>query len=297
MRNSSTIKFLVLCLINLLCLFSHPLLAGDYPKVLKVYRGSTPKLDGIISPGEYTDATSFTGTASWIREFSTNSDTNDLSLKAWVKHDGANLYFAFDVTDDVIYGIDIPRWLPANDSGVHDFTLNSSPWFGDGIELYLNPQYKWNLNGDDLSVGNGLSWQMECSVHKSFQYKLEKGGLIEGNPRNEKAWNIYREWIKSGYMKSVVRLKLESEGHGYIIEWKIAANPCIEVQKGVFWKPENGIASMGLNMEIQDVDEKEKGVGNFDNMHHVDVWASIKGEKSRLRNWGTMVIYPGNKPK
>lgn len=284
-------------MISLHCLISKSLLASDYPKVLKAYRGSTPKLDGIISPKEYADATSFTGTASWIREFSAKSDTLDLSLKAWVKHDGTNLYFAFDVTDDVIYGIDIPRWLPANDSTVHDFTLNSSPWFGDGIELYLNPQNKWNLNRDDLAIGNGLSWQMECSVHKSFQYKLEKGGLIEGNPRNEKAWNIYREWMKSGFMKAVVHLKPESEGHGYIVEWKIAANPCLEVQKGVFWKPENGIASMGLNMEIQDVDENEKGVGNFDNMHHVDVWASRNGEKSKLRNWGTMVIYPGYKPK
>jgi SSS family solute:Na+ symporter len=279
------------------CLLSKPLQAGDYPKVLKVYRGSTPKLDGIISPGEYSDAIQFSGTFDWIHEFNPNSDSLDLSIKAWVKHDGKNLYFAFDVTDDIIYGIDIPRWLPANDSAVHSFTLNSSPWFGDGIELYLNPQNKWNRIESDLAAGNGFSWQMECSVHKSFQHKLEKGGLIEGNPRNEKAWNIYRKWMKAGFMKAVVRLKPESEVHGYIVEWEIAANPCLEVSKGVFWKPENGIASMGLNIEIQDVDEEEKGVGNFDNMHHVDVWTSRNGEKSELRNWGTMVIYPGYKPK
>src|ERR1035437_6004527 len=106
MINFANIRFFILCLIGLHGIFSGPLFAGDFPKVLKVYRGSMPKLDGIISPGEYADATCFTGTSSWIRELSPNSDSLDLSIKAWVKHDGANLYFAFDVTDDIIYGID-----------------------------------------------------------------------------------------------------------------------------------------------------------------------------------------------
>jgi len=82
--------------------------AGNNTKVLDVYRGRIPVLDGKISPGEYEDATRFSGMEDWTREFSENSDSLDLSIKAWVKHDGSNLYFAFDVTDDVIYGIDIP---------------------------------------------------------------------------------------------------------------------------------------------------------------------------------------------
>ena len=116
------------------------------------------------------------------------------------------------MTDDVIYGIDIPRWLPNNNTKVHDFTINSSPWCGDGIEIYLNPQNKWNITKDDLVAGNGLSWQMECSAHKSYQFKLEKGGLLEGNPRNELAWEIYRHWINFGFMQSAVRIKSKAEG-------------------------------------------------------------------------------------
>lgn len=295
MKNSFNTIVLIFSMISLNCLIGQPLIAGDYPKELKAYRGSTPQLDGIISPGEYSDATHFTGTFDWTREFSPNDDSLDLSVKAWVKHDGQNLYFAFDVTDDVIYGIDIPRWLPNNNSTVHDFTINSSPWCGDGIEIYLNPQNKWNITKEDLVVGNGLSWQMECSAHKSYQFKLEKGGLLEGNPRNELAWEIYRNWINSGFMEAAVRIKSKAEGRGYMIEWKIKANPCLEVQNGVYWNPEAGICRMGLNIEIQDVDEEERGVGNFDNMHHVDVWAAKRGKKSYMKNWGTLLIFPGYK--
>lgn len=43
-------------LLILVIMIGLPLSAGDYPRELKVYRGTTPKLDGIISPGEYNDA-------------------------------------------------------------------------------------------------------------------------------------------------------------------------------------------------------------------------------------------------
>ena len=278
---------------------SIPLSAGIYPKELRVYRGSTPVLDGKISPGEYDDATQFSGTVDWFREFSANSGPDDLSLKSWVKHDGKNLYFAFDVTDDVIYGIDIPRWLPDDTPLAHDFTVqNSLPWFGDGIEIFLNPENKWDDTGDENTKGNGLSWQMVCSTHKSFKNGLKEGGLIEGELRNEYSWANYREWIKSGTMKASVHIKTGSEGHGYIIEWMIAPKPCLEVSPGKYWSPEQGVVRMGLNIEVQDLDEKERGQGNFANMHHVDVWAEdpVKRGKSALKNLGTMTVYPGSRP-
>ena len=34
---------------------------GEDPRVLEAWRGATPKLDGVISPGEYADATQFSG--------------------------------------------------------------------------------------------------------------------------------------------------------------------------------------------------------------------------------------------
>ena len=66
----------------------------------------------VISPGEWSDATEFFGVRDWVPQFSPTDDPKDLSLHGYVKHDGKRLYFAFDVTDDVLYGIDTPRWLP-----------------------------------------------------------------------------------------------------------------------------------------------------------------------------------------
>ena len=290
------ILFFVKCLI-MINIINIPVLAGDFPKELKVYRGSTPVLDGKISPGEYDDATRFSGTIDWTHEFNVNSDSADLSVKAWVKHDGKNLYFAFDVTDDVVYGIDIPRWFPAGNNQVHEFTPDKGkPWFGDGIEIFLNPQNKWDVNKNETAWGDGRCWMVVCSTHKSLQYKLEKGGLIEGEPKNDAAWNVYKDWIKSGAMKASVRIKPKSEDSGYVVEWKIAAKPCLEVKKGTYWNPKMGVVKMGLNFEIQDLDEKERGAGNWANMHHVDVWAGKKGEKGAIKNWGSLVIYPDCKP-
>ena len=91
------------------CLF-----AGDDPRALEAHPGKRPVLDGVISPGEWDDATVFVGVEGWRPQFSAVTDPKDLSLKGYVKHDGKRLYLAFDFTDDVLYGIDTPRWLPSN---------------------------------------------------------------------------------------------------------------------------------------------------------------------------------------
>ncbi len=67
---------------------------GIEPKSLMVYRGNTPVIDGIISEGEYDDAMLFEGFADWSHEINPVKLKTDLSLKAWVKHDGKDLYFA-----------------------------------------------------------------------------------------------------------------------------------------------------------------------------------------------------------
>ena len=38
------------------------------------------KLDGVVSPGEYGDASTFRGVAGWTPQFSPTQDPNDLSL-------------------------------------------------------------------------------------------------------------------------------------------------------------------------------------------------------------------------
>ena len=79
-----------------------PALAGEFPRALDAYRGKTPVLDGKISPGEWDDATEFFGVSDWIPQFSPTTDPKDLALHGYVKRDGTRLYFAFDITDDVL---------------------------------------------------------------------------------------------------------------------------------------------------------------------------------------------------
>src|SRR5690349_14041559 len=117
--------------LSLLFFFFFPLLAGDYPRHLYAFNGKTPVIDGIIAEGEWDDATQFYGNSDWVPQFSGTTDPNDLSVHAWVKHDDKRLYFAFVVTDDVLYGIDTPRWLPDNNPNAHDLTPQGYPWFGD----------------------------------------------------------------------------------------------------------------------------------------------------------------------
>ena len=259
---------------------------GDFPRSLDAYPGSTPKLDGVISPGEWDDAATFTGVADWVPAFTRTTDPMDLSLRGWVKHDGKRVYFAFDVTDDVLYGIDTPRWLPDNNPRAHELTQQGFPWFGDEMELLINASNRWT--GAQDSVGDGSSWQMVCNLTKSRLHGVGEGGLLEGEPRSSpKAWETYQKWILSGAQEAVAKPK--PGGKGYVIEWAVSFNPCLEVEPGVFYSTALGDCQMGLNIAIGDLDEKEKGAGNFGNFHHEDWFAGLQGTpKTQLRHFGSL---------
>ena len=66
----------------------------------------------MLADGEYDDAVAFSGMKGWMSQFNPTANPKDLSLKGWAKHDGESFYFAFQITDDVLYGIDTERWLP-----------------------------------------------------------------------------------------------------------------------------------------------------------------------------------------
>ena len=258
--------------------------AGEFPRELNAYPGKTPKLDGVISPGEYDDATTFDNRG-WVNTFSLTTDPKDLSLKGYVKHDGKRLYFAFDVTDDVLYGIDIPRWIPEENPKTHDLTREGFPWFGDEMELLINATNSWKDNED--SVGNGTAWQMVCNLTKSRKGGIGVGGLLEGEPRSrESAWNTYQKWILSGAQEAVAKKK--PEGHGYIIEWAVNFDPCLEVEPGKFYTPAMGDRKVGLNIALGDIDEKERGEGNFAHFHHEDWFAGGPKTRTNLRDFGTL---------
>lgn len=268
----------------LFCLLAR---AENIPRILYAFPGSTPRLDGEITAEEWRDATQFFGVQGWISQFTPVSDPKDLSVHGYVKHDGQRLYFAFDVTDDVLYGIDTPRWLPERNPKAHELTPQGWPWFGDEIELLINAANKWS--GRETAAGNGSSWQMVCNLTKSRLGGIGQGGLLEGEPRSQpQAWQTYRRWIETGAMECVAKAK--PQGKGYIIEWAVSFNPCLEVEPGKFYSKAMGNRAMGLNIAIGDLDEMEKGEGNFGNFHHEEWFAGAKDVRTELRHWGTLWI-------
>lgn len=270
-----------------------PAFAGEWPRTLSAYFGTTPILDGVISPGEYDDATQFTGVRDWTHQFSPTTDDNDLSLVGYVKHDGKRLYFAFDVTDDVLYGIDIDRWLPDNNPKAHDLTPEGWPWFGDEVELLINASNTWSEN--DHADGNGSAWQMVCNLTKSRLGGIGVGGLLEGEPRSKpEAWATYQKWILTRAMEATAKPKIRDKG--YVIEWATSFDPCLEVSPGKFYSISMGCVKMGLNIALGDLDEKERGAGNFGNFHHEDWFAGEVNTRTLKRQWGTLLMMDCPKP-
>jgi len=268
------------------------LFAGEFPRSLEAHPGTMPSIDGRITPGEWTDATRFTGVSDWIPQFTPTRDPRDLSLTGYVKHDGKRLYFAFDVTDDVLYGIDTPRWLPDQNPDAHQLTPKGFPWFGDEMELLINATNRWS--GNQGAAGDGASWQMVCNLTKSRKGGIGVGGLLEGEPRrSSKAWHTYRSWIVSGAQECAATPK--PGGKGYVLEWAVSFDPCLEVAPGQFYSTALGDRAMGLNIAVGDLDQKEKGAGNFGNFHHEDWFAGAKDVRTQLRHWGTLWIR--TKPK
>jgi len=276
------------------------LCAGDFPRTLESFPGTSPRIDGVLSPGEWKDATMFRGVKDWNPQFTPTTDPRDLALRGWVKHDDKRLYFAFEVIDDVIYGVDTARWLPDQNSKAHELTREGFPWFGDEMELLINASNRWK--GDENAAGNGSSWQMVCNTTKSRLGGVgvragEKSCLLEGEPRKDaNAWDTYGKWIKAGSMHAVAKLyRRRPRGGHYIIEWSVNFNPCLEVEPGKFYSPALGDRAVGLNIALGDLDEKERGVDasgkpNFGNFHHEDWWAGAKNVRTQLRNFGTLWI-------
>lgn len=272
------------------------LAAGEFPKTTHAYLGKTPKIDGVIAKGEYADATALTGVADWIPQFSKTTDPKDLALKGWVKHDGRRLYFAFEITDDVLYGIDTPRWLPDENPKAHELTREGFPWFGDEMEILLNASYKWVAN--ESVAANGSSWQMVCNLTKSRKGGVGVGGILEGEPRRElKAWETYQKWIETGAQECSAKVIPTKPGESkrYVIEWAINLDPCVEVEPGVFWSPKLGDRKVGLNIALGDLDQKERGAGNFGHFHHEDWWTGAKNTRTQLRQFGTLWLMAGKR--
>lgn len=278
---------ILICLATMASAMCAPARSEGVKRTIKSYMGSSPVIDGSIGRGEWDDATSFSGVRGWVAEFSPVTQDNDLSLQGFVKHDKDWLYFGFDVSDDVLYGIDTPRWLPDENPKAYELSRTGFPWFGDGMEILINATGRWK--GDEGAEGNGFSWQMVCNLTKSRLGGIGVGGLLEGEPRRKtSAWETYQMWIQESAQKAVAKPK--PGGKGYVIEWAIRFKPCLEISNGKFYSPVLGEVSVGLNIALADLDQKEKGTGNFGNFYHEQWFSGVPHLRTQKRHWGTLQI-------
>ena len=75
-------------------------------------------------------------------------------------------YVAWDVTDDVLYGFDTPRYLPENNANAHALTREGFLGYGDGVELLVNARYTWTPETNEIAAAPARL-AMVASNHKS----------------------------------------------------------------------------------------------------------------------------------
>ena len=234
-------------------------------KSLKAFRGSTPHIDGVLSPGEWSDAFAFVtpfraGLMDWTPEFKNVTDPSDLSMRGWIKHDHEALYIAVNVTDDILYR-DGKLWTPPGNPSANVLNQTGWPWFGDEMEVLLNAAH----NAGDGScrgvsdpkrevVGNETEWQLVMNIGKSRLGGIGVGGLLEGEPRsNLSAWNNYQRWIKTGLVKGATNVAFRSPGlNVWVAEWHIDFT-LMQIEPGKPYSADMPDTAMGINIALKQV--------------------------------------------
>jgi solute:Na+ symporter, SSS family len=286
MRHLRTAANLCLLLAVIGCVGLHA--QQKFPPLVSYY-GTAPVLDGVLSTGEWADATEYRGAKDWWPAFHPVTDDADLSIVGYVKHDGEWIYFAADITDDILYGIDTERYLHESNPKAHELTRDGYPWLGDMMEILLaTVQPDGKAPPDKAVEGNGFSWQMVCNLTKSRRGGIGVGGTMEGEPRSVlSAWETYSEWIRQGVQICVAKPK--PEGGGWILEWAVRFNPCVEVAPGKFYSPSSGKAEMRIKLVLGDMDRQEDGKGNRYYFHH-EQWYGPGGDPTERRPWGYLHV-------
>jgi hypothetical protein len=265
----------------------------------RAYAGSTPRIDGIISPSEWSDAYEFSSSPDWVAEFSPANNASDLSIKSgFIKHDDHHLYFAFDVVDDVRYAVDTPRWTPAGNPNATELSRQGWPWFGDELEIILNaaaPPSKVPAASRTSNVpGNATAWQMVLNTGKSRLGGIGVGGLCEGEPRQSaEAWSDYHEWIVT--RKMFAATKPHSSGdRGFTAEWAISFD-LMQLRPGVPYHPSMEDTPMGLNIALGDVDEPAVGDRTY-GLRHEQWPCGTKEGRTQLGQLCEFYMMRGPKP-
>ena len=275
------------------------------PPPISAFRGATPSLNGVVEPAEWADATVFGNVATWDANFSPvePASPEDLNITAFVKHDCRRLYFAFQVTDNLLYAFDTPAWLPAGNPSANNLTQSGWPWFGDEIEILLNSNTPNPPHAAGITGVPGL-WQMVINARKSRLGGIGVGGLLEGEPRSsETAWANYQDWIYSRAMEAAVAVQPaggSGAGGRWSAEVAIDLDPLVEVAPGQHWNCSCQALDVMFNVALGDVDLPSDGDATFGLRH--EMWFSGNRTCAEGGNchtlpyqFGTLKLVPGAK--
>ena len=278
-------------------------------RVFHAFAGSTPVIDGVVAPGEWADAWIWEGISDWDPQFApvVAGAPIDLDARILVKRDAAALYFAFVVTDDVLYRAQTAPFLPGGNPSANNLTQQGWPWFGDELEILMNANRSWTSTNETAAGIDGRQWQMVVNAEKSRLGGIGVGGLLEGEPRaSDAAWANYNKWITSGAMRAATRSAPGAGGYGgsaWVAEIAVNFDPCVELAEGVFYSPSaaNGTAvTVGFNIALGDVDEPSTSDKTFGLRH--EMWLSGRtcaymNCHTALAEFGELVLEPGPLPR
>ena len=257
------------------------------------FKGGTPEFDGRIGEGEYDDATGFEWTDQWVEAMKQEIGSRaDLDFRGWIKHDGVHVYLAFDVTDDVFYGIETERWLPPQDEFAHVVgeRERGRPWFGDMIEILI---YGRMLDlGEPVSgvTGDGRGIQIIYNLTKSLEGGVGVPGMLPHGPNQTvENWENNSRWIRDDIIET--RTVIDEPGNRYTMEARIRLDGGVEIGEGEYWADGMADSPIGFNLAIGDVDEAEKAPDGL--LHHETWWAGKTVRRDggpRVKLWGVLVL-------
>ena len=206
-----------------------------------------PTLDGVISPGEYSDASPIAvvfddpNSPPGIVIEGGVSDSTDLSFVAYAVYDADNLYIAVDVTDDQIYD-DSP----------------DANWKDDCVGIYID--------GD--KVNNDVIWpdSWPPGNKEGFQLLLDVGGDAGGFPLS---YNT--DWFGAAGTRT----------GGYVVEFRIPLST-IDIADGPEEAHPSIGSSIGFTIQLNDDDDGGEmdavtwweGV-DWDTWHREDYWGRL----------------------
>ena len=264
------------------------------------WKGATPEFDGRIGQGEYDDATPFEWNADWIEAMKQDIvSRQDLDFNGWIKHDGEHLYLAFDITDDIFYGIETERWLPPQDEFAHVIgeRERGRPWFGDMIEILT---YSRMLDiGEPVSgvTGDGRGIQIIYNLTKSLEGGVGVPGMLPHGPNlTVENWDNNSRWILDDIIET--RTVIHELEDRYTVEVRIRLDGGMEIREGEYWTDGMPDTPIGFNLAVGDVDEAEKAPDGL--LHHETWWAGKTVQRAsgpRVKLWGVLVLTSKEKPR